>query len=378
MSESQGGTGRQRVVFVAEGFAPYRVPFWNELGRHCELTVLLMGRSEKGRTWHVSMDAIQCRLEQIESRQLFFARMDWALYLSFGQVSGALNRLKPDAVIVGGWASPGYWEARAWGLRHGVPMVFWSESHRLSTRTHGWYVFKAIKRYFLRPFDAYYAFSPLSAEYLIGFEVDPQRLFLAYNLPDIGAFPRCDRLGPTAEPTLLYVGQLIKRKGLLQLFDALGQLTHRPWRLLMAGAGPLELTLRNRAARHGFADRIEFLGYIQQAGLSEAYRCGDVLLFPSLIEVWGLVLHEALLSGNYAVASDRAAATHALLRPGENGEIVSPYDVNALAAAIGRALDRCPFDREAIRRTVSHITIEGEVAKLVEAVRFAQARHVND
>lgn len=369
---------RPKVTFVAEGFAPYRVPFWNELGRNCDLTLLLMGRSEKARAWRVNTEAIQCQVELIESWQLFFPRMDWALYLSFGRVWHALERLQPNVMILGGWASPGYWEARAWGRRNNVPLVFWSESHRLSTRTHRYALFNAIKTRFLRAFDAYYAFSPLSAEYLLGFGVDPQRVFLTYNLPNIGAFPRCDRADNTSEPTLLYVGQLIARKGLLQLFDALARLTQRSWRLLIAGTGPLEPELRTRASRHGFAGRTEFLGYVQQEGMNEIYRRGDVLLFPSLNEVWGMVLHEAFLSGVYAVASDRAAASHALLRPGENGEMVSPRDVSALASAIGRALDRCPFDREAIRRTVSHITIEGEVAKLVEAVRFAQARHVGD
>jgi glycosyltransferase involved in cell wall biosynthesis len=254
-------------------------------------------------------------------------------------------------------------------------MVFWSESHRLSTRTARNPLFNAIKARFLRAFDAYYAFSPLSAEYLSGFGVDPNRITLSYNLPNIGAFPRCDRMGDPSVPTLLYVGQLIKRKGLLQVFDALGRLSHRNWQLLIAGSGPLEPELRKRASRYGFADRIEFLGYVQEEKLNEVYRRGDVLLFPSLNEVWGLVLHEAFLSGAYAVASDRAAASHALLRPGQNGEMVSPQDIEALASAIGRALDRCPFDREAIRRTVTHITIEGEVAKLVDAVRFALASH---
>ena len=367
-----------KVTFVAEGFAPYRVPFWNELGRQCDLTLLLLGRSEKGRGWRVNTEAIQCRVELIPSWQLYFPRMDWALYLSAGKIRSALEYLQPNLIILGGWASPGYWAARAWGRRNRIPLVFWSESHRLSTRTSRYSLFNAIKRRFLRAFDAYYAFSPLSAEYLVGFGVEPERIFLSYNLPDIGAFPRCDRVGGAAEPTLLYVGQLIKRKGLLQLFDALGRLTHRRWRLLIAGAGPLDQALRERAASLGFADRIEFLGYIQQEGLNDLYRRSDVLLFPSLNEVWGLVLHEAFLSGAYAVASDRAAATHALLRPGENGEMVSPRDVNALVAAIGRALDCVPFDRDAIRRTVSHITIAGEVAKLVDAIRFAMAAQAKE
>lgn len=367
-----------KVVFVSEGFAPYRVPFWNRLSSAFELGVVLLGRSEIGRAWSVRMEDIQCPVVQVKSRQFFVSRMDWALYLSYREVKRALTALAPDVLIIGGWASPGYWAARSWALRRGTPMVFWSESHRLSTRTHGWQLLNAIKTQFLKPFDAFYAFSPLSAEYLIGFGVDQQNVFLSYNLPDIGAFPRCDRVGDTAKPSLLYVGQLIRRKGLLELFDSLSRLTHLSWRLLIAGTGPLEAELRRRAFRYGFADRIEFLGYIQQEGLNQIYRQGDVLLFPSLNEVWGLVLHEGLLSGTYAVASDRAAASHALLRPGENGEMVSPRDVSALASAIERAIDRCPFDREAIRKTVSHITIEGEVAKLVDAVRFAQARHAQN
>ena len=364
-----------KIVFVADGFAPYRVPFWNSLGSACELTLLLLGRAERGRAWSVRMEDIQCQVAQINSWQIFVSYIDWALYLSYRQVERTLTALAPDVLIIGGWSSPGYWAARSWALRRGTPMVFWSESHKLSTRTHGWQFMNAIKTHFLKPFGAYYAFSSLSAEYLIGLGVDSKKVILSYNLPNIGAFPHCDRVGDAAEPTLLYVGQLIQRKGLIQLFDALSRHTHRSWRLVVAGTGPLEPELRSRASRYGFADRIEFLGYIQQEGLNEVYRRGDVLLFPSLNEVWGMVLHEGFLSGTYAVASDRAAASHALLRPGENGEMVSPYDVVALAAAIGRALDRHPFDRKAIRRSVSHITLEGEVAKLIEAVRFAHAHH---
>ena len=335
-----------------------------------------MGRSEKGRAWNVNMKAIRCRVEQIDSWELFIPGMDWALYLSVGRVHRELERLQPEVMLIGGWASPGYWEARAWAVRKGVPLVFWSESHLLSTRTGDIPLFNAIKTRFLRVFDAYYAFSPLSAEYLFNFGVDPNRVTLSYNLPNIGAFPRCDRVAGTAEPVLLYVGQLIARKGLLQLFEALGRLTQRPWQLLIAGSGSLETELRRRASRYGFSGRTEFLGYVQEEKLNDVYRRGDVFLFPSLNEVWGIVLHEAFLSGNYAVASDRAAASHALLRPGENGEMVSPHDVSGLAAAIGRALDRCPFDRGAIRRTVDHITIEGEVTKLVDALRSAQARRL--
>lgn len=364
-----------KIAFIAEGYGPYRVPFWNELGRRVDLSVLLLGKVETGRDWNVRLDEIKVNLIILDAPQLALRSIEWVAYMSYSKIQSVLARLAPDAVIIGGWASPGYWAAWSWALKNRVPLVFWSESHRLSTRTHGWRLLNAIKKYFLKSFDCYYAFSPLSAEYLFAFGVDPRAVVLSYNLPNIQAFARYEGVGEASEPTLLYVGQLIKRKGLLELFNALGRLTQRSWRLMIAGTGSLQPELRRRASLHGFADRVEFLGYIQQDALNEVYRRGDILLFPSLNEVWGLVLHEALLSGLYAVASDRAAASHALLRPGENGELVSPNDINALAAAIGRALDHYPFDRRKIRRTVSHITIEGEVSKLVDAVRFAQAHH---
>lgn len=363
----------RKLVFVMEGFAPYRVPFWNELGRHYDLTVLLLSPVEKGRQWETDWDSAHCRLVRLQSRQLYVNRIDWALNFSWGSVRRTLDRLAPDLLLVGGWSSPGYWAARSWGLRHHVPMVFWSESHILSARTRGRWVFDEIKRRFLAAFDSHYTFSQLGVEYLTGFGVPRQRITEAYNLPDIDAFDGCERLEADPVPKLLYVGRIVENKGIWQMAQALAELRDRPFRLLVAGDGPLRGEFERRLALAGLSGRVQFLGYLQQRELKAAYRRADILVFPTLNEVWGMVAHEALLSGLYVVGSDRAASTHALIRPGVNGESFSPTRAGALAQALGRALDRMPFDRRAIRASVQHISVAGEVAKLRNALERAAA-----
>lgn len=359
---------RARVTFLSEGFGPYRVPFWNELASRCDLTVILFGKVERGRAWRVQLDSIKCKVISLDSPQVFIARIDWALYFAWGSVVDALDESNPDVVIVGGWASPGYWAGRRWALKRGKRLLLWSESHALSTRTRGVALLNAIKRWFLRPFSGFYAFSPLSVEYLKSFGVSPERIVESYNLPDIGTFSTCERSRRSEFPTLLYVGQLIRRKGIAYLLDELKQVADLSWRLDIAGDGPLRRELAVSAREGGLADRIRFLGFVQPDGLGDIYRAADILVMPSFNEVWGLVLHEALLSGVFVIGSDRAAASHALIREGENGYMISPNEPGAFAGAIRKALEKMPFDRRGLRLSVEHISTKQEVDKLVHLI----------
>lgn len=354
-----------RVAFVMEGYGPYRVPFWNALAEQVDLTVVLFSAVEKGRTWMVQLDKIKCPVKVLDGTKWFLPAIDWAIYWTYGGVLSVLDDTRPDVVIIGGWSSPGYWAARSWAKRNNIPLVFWSESHALSTRTHGVLPFDLIKKIFLNPFSGCYAFSPLSSRYLQSFGIPSSKIVDSFNLPDIPSFPEYERIGDVIEPILLYVGQLIVRKGLLSLFDALHLVKDRQWRLILVGDGPLKRELEEKARELGFSERVSFQGFVQPEQLNDVYRTADILLMPSFNEVWGLVLHEALLSGVFVIGSDRAAASHALIQDNVNGFMCSPFKSADLATAIRHSLEAFPFDRKAIRESVGHITIAGEVEKLV-------------
>ncbi len=137
-----------------------------------------------------------------------------------------------------------------------------------------------------------------------------------------------------------YVGRLEPHKGVATLVEAVAG--HPDLVLEVAGAGPDEADLRERAAAAG--QRIRFVGPLDQADLPAFYRSLDVLAVPSLDtpswrEQFGRVVVEALACGAPVVASDGGALPGVV---GDAGLIVAQGDPAALRAA----LDRVVGDRE--------------------------------
>jgi glycosyltransferase involved in cell wall biosynthesis len=152
------------------------------------------------------------------------------------------------------------------------------------------------------------------------------------------------------QPLWLAVGRLVYYKGLVTAIDALASL---PGRLLVVGTGPLEMELMARATARRVADRIEWLGHVDQDQLVGAYRAATALWFPSNArsEGFGLVQVEAMASGCPVI---NTAIPHSgvpwVSRHGETGLTIPMGDHKALAAASRRLLDEPGLrDRFAMR-----------------------------
>jgi glycosyltransferase involved in cell wall biosynthesis len=140
---------------------------------------------------------------------------------------------------------------------------------------------------------------------------------------------------------LLCVASLTPRKGHAVLFDALGRLRDRPWRLSCAGSATLAPevaeALRDQAQRLGLAERICFLGELRPAQLPSLYDRADMFVLASYLEGYGMALAEALARG-LPVVSTRAGAIPDTV-PAEAGILVEPGDAAALAGALAQVLD---------------------------------------
>lgn len=108
------------------------------------------------------------------------------------------------------------------------------------------------------------------------------------------------------EGVLLAFGRLTESKGLREALTALAQLADRDWRLVLAGQEERKEAgvLAERAAQLGIADRLTFLGRVDDQGLGELLAKASIALFPSRGEGFGLALAEALAAGVPVVAND--------------------------------------------------------------------------
>lgn len=174
------------------------------------------------------------------------------------------------------------------------------------------------------------------------------------NPVDTAAFPGIDRaharqsLGLQAsERVVAFVGNLIPRKDAGSLVRALAILVRSgtPVTALIVGAGPEEGSLRALAASEGVAEQVRFEGSRLQSELGRYYAAADALVFPSLMESFGLVAVEAMLYGTPVVGTPEVLPE---VVPPECGVYARPGDPESLARALGEALDRT-WDRGAIR-----------------------------
>lgn len=138
------------------------------------------------------------------------------------------------------------------------------------------------------------------------------------------------------EKKIIYVGQFIERKNVRRLVQTfISANVVGDWTLDMYGSGPLRVELDRLARRSNGCVRIH--DFCQPEVLADKYREARVFCLPSLWEHWGLVVHEAALSGCVLLLGNRIGAADDLLGSG-NGFTFNPYDTADMTSAIQRAM----------------------------------------
>lgn len=137
------------------------------------------------------------------------------------------------------------------------------------------------------------------------------------------------------EPIVLYVGRLLRIKGVRHLLGAFPRVLARSpqARLLIVGDGEEHEALRASAHRLGISPRVTFLGTLPHEDVIRCMRAADLLVLPSLVESFGIVLLEAMGCGLPVVAS-RVMGIPSLVEDGVNGFLTPPGDEDALADRI--------------------------------------------
>jgi glycosyltransferase involved in cell wall biosynthesis len=145
-------------------------------------------------------------------------------------------------------------------------------------------------------------------------------------------FPRDSR--PNHQLHLLFLGALIKNKGVYDIVDCLARLKQQGFRVRVTLAGDRELDKVREHARHsGVEDLIDLPGWVDEATKLELLRNSELLLLPSYNEGLPLCVLEAMAVGLPVVCSN-AGGLADLVSHAENGFIVAPGDVEKMAKYI--------------------------------------------
>lgn len=174
-----------------------------------------------------------------------------------------------------------------WKMRFGGPMA---PAARLGRRLEHWALTGAQHRSLL------VAVSPSTAHALRGIGVERDRIRVVHNgVEEPG--PRADR---SPEPLFVAVGRLVEYKRidlLLRLWERVRPVTGG--RLLIVGDGPERERLEQLAG-----PGVEFTGHVSEAEKHRLLCAAWLLLHPSAVEGWGLVVTEAAARETPTIAFD--------------------------------------------------------------------------
>ncbi len=144
---------------------------------------------------------------------------------------------------------------------------------------------------------------------------------------------------------ILFVGNLIPRKGLHVLIDGAAQAPNGQWRLRVVGSLTADRRyaefIRVKIKKYRLEQHVNLLGAVTGRELSELYRASHVLAVPSSYEGFGIVYVEGMAFGLPAIATTSGAARE-LIENGVNGFLVEPDDHRSLS----RCLSTLIADRE--------------------------------
>jgi teichuronic acid biosynthesis glycosyltransferase TuaC len=168
---------------------------------------------------------------------------------------------------------------------------------------------------------------------------------------------------------LLSVGHLIERKGHHIAIEALALMPSV--QLLIAGTGPDRDALQRLAQSLGVADRVRFVGLVQQADLKWWYSAVDALALCSSREGWANVLLESMACGTPVLATNIWGTPEVVSAP-EAGLLLAHRDAQSLVSAWTQLMANLP-SREATRRHAERFswdsTTEGQLAIFQRALR---------
>lgn len=147
--------------------------------------------------------------------------------------------------------------------------------------------------------------------------------------------------------------------------------------MVFAGTGPLSASLAAEANSLGIAERIRFLGFVNQSRLPDVYVASDLMVLPSQYDACPVVVCEAMLCGCPTVISDEIRGRFDIVVHGTTGFIFPCGDMPALARILSVALtDRSKLDelrRAAIARMETwspQVNVDATVVAIEQAIRL--------
>lgn len=327
-----------RVLFITNVPSPYRVDFFNELGKYCSLTVCYErnSASNRERSWFKNKD------ENYDSFYTNSTNIGTDKTIGFGLIKEIRIR-SFDKLILSGYSSPSVFFAIIYCQVMKIPYYIECDGG-LNVLTKNYKTI--IKRILLRRAVGIFTTCEEHISYLLKLGVERDKIikypFSSVFLHDIASsIPSEDeknsireKLGIGESKVVLSVGQFIYRKGFDVLIESSKSFSKDVGVYIVGGIPTYEYMELKKKLN---LNNLHFISFMDKKVLREWYRASDVFVLPTREDIWGLVVNEAMAQGLPVITTCNCMAGLELVRDG-NGRIVKIDSPNEIAYCVNELL----------------------------------------
>lgn len=379
-------SGRLKVALLVNIIAPAKMPVFSGLADRFDLLLLHGGMESNRDTWSDSEQQISgATVKRVLGWQIPLKKMDGKisdrrhLHISPGFL-WHLYRFRPD-VIVATEMGLRTVLALSYGTLFRKPVwVWWGGT--LHTEHQIGIIRRMLRFVVSRWARHWFSYGETSSEYLTSIGITRDSIVQIQNSVDETRFSTdaAPEFQIQPRPVLLHAGQLIGRKGVDLLLKACGVLQKEglEFSLLLVGGGSDQEALQQLVKDLRLIN-VHFHRSRKSDKMPGVYRSGDVLILPTLSDVWGVVANEAVLSGipvlcsKYAGCAKELFTEDSVFDPEDAGEFVEKLRNAVLGRLPKPDPSRIRTTPEIVNRMIFAIE-ESSTRRQVGTVNAAQAR----
>ena len=330
-----------KILYVTNIPSPYRVNYFNKLGKQCELTVIF----EKGNS--VERDESWEKYSFENFRGIILNGVSYAVDKGFSLgILKYLKKEKYDLIILCNVMSLTGFVLVSY-LRH-KKIQYIVEGDGAFAPIQERKIKTIIKRYLLKGAKAYFSTCKNHDEYYRNYGVKDEQIF-RYPFSSVyekeikeqiltkeEKISRRVELGIKEENVIIAVGQFVHRKGFDVLLKGIECLDENIGVYFIGGNN----NEYSQYIKEQNVQRIHFEGFKDRNELFKYLDAADLFVLPTREDIWGLVVNEAMSRGLPVITTKRCNAGLEMIEEGKNGYIVPTEDSSFLTGRIQQFFNR--------------------------------------
>lgn len=340
---------KNKVALIHNIISPYRIPLFVKLFNDpsIDFYVYYCNIIDKDRPWG-EVDNANYKFELLNGLSI--------------NIKGFIYNIKPiiiykliknnyDTIIIGGYTDFPTQMAFIVSKLFNKHIILWSEGIE-SSQSQLSKILDPLNKFIVRNVDAIIVPGTLSKNFYSKLTNNSVPIFVSPNIVDNDSYINNSLyyktnklsnkkiLGINKDLVLLYTGRLIESKGVDHLILAYKKIKseNRNVCLVIVGDGVEKEHLQDLCRTEGISD-VFFAGWINGDKKIMYYSIADLFVFPTLNDVWGLVINEAMCCGLPIITTYSAGCSIDMVEPGKNGFIINKSNGEELYLSIRSILN---------------------------------------